>query len=113
MRGFTRSSFSCRLMAMKSRESVVSVSLDIDSAERARAPSLDVPYSLMSEVAFTVLTCPDAHYFPRTQTNALATGLLGVLLLPLIIKTSSMPAPDPASASYKPHLTVVGSEGES
>ncbi|KAK4052709.1 hypothetical protein OIV83_001996 [Microbotryomycetes sp. JL201] len=44
------------------------------------------------------------------QVNGIATGLLGVLLLPMLVKTSKMASPSPASSSYKPHLTVVGSE---
>ncbi|KAJ7604065.1 hypothetical protein FB45DRAFT_958049 [Roridomyces roridus] len=43
------------------------------------------------------------------QVNALATGLLGVLLLPLLQSTAKLPAP-PAFA-MAPHLTFTGSAG--
>jgi hypothetical protein len=39
------------------------------------------------------------------QVNALATGLLSLLLLPLLSKTGTQ---HPES---KPHLTILGSEG--
>ncbi|KAJ6473125.1 hypothetical protein C8R45DRAFT_406992 [Mycena sanguinolenta] len=44
------------------------------------------------------------------QINALSTGLLGVLLLPLLQATSKLPSPLPDSA-ISPHLTITGSEG--
>lgn len=52
----------------------------------------------------------------RTQVNGLATGLLGLLLLPLLRKTAKLPAPDSVpsdnskAVAFKPHLTIVGSE---
>ncbi|SCV69215.1 BQ2448_2235 [Microbotryum intermedium] len=45
------------------------------------------------------------------QTNALSTGLLGLLLIPLLRKTAKLPSPSPESSGFKPHLTIVGSEG--
>lgn len=42
----------------------------------------------------------------RIQTNVIGTGLLGLLLLPLLEKTADLPAP----TSMKPHLTIVASE---
>ena len=47
----------------------------------------------------------------RIQVNGLSTGLLGLLALPALQKTASLPAPAPGS-TIKPHLTIVGSEGE-
>ncbi|KAF7356361.1 Carnitine acetyl transferase [Mycena venus] len=44
------------------------------------------------------------------QVNALSTGLLGVLLLPLLQATSKLPHPLPDTA-LPPHLTITGSEG--
>ncbi|KAF8199209.1 hypothetical protein K438DRAFT_1823202 [Mycena galopus ATCC 62051] len=44
------------------------------------------------------------------QVNALSTGLLGVLLLPLLQRTSTLPHPLPDTA-IAPHLTITGSEG--
>ncbi|KAF8182976.1 hypothetical protein K438DRAFT_1495462, partial [Mycena galopus ATCC 62051] len=44
------------------------------------------------------------------QVNALSTGLLGVLLLPLLQRTSMLPHPLPDTA-IQPHLTITGSEG--
>ncbi|KAF7354600.1 hypothetical protein MSAN_01373300 [Mycena sanguinolenta] len=44
------------------------------------------------------------------QINVLSTGLLGVLLLPLLQATSKLPSPLPGSA-LPPHLTITGSEG--
>ncbi|KAJ7030695.1 hypothetical protein C8F04DRAFT_1112788 [Mycena alexandri] len=41
------------------------------------------------------------------QVNMLATGLLGVLLLPLLKKTAKTPLPDVPSMA--PHLTITGS----
>ncbi|KAF7333452.1 ATP-dependent DNA helicase PIF1 [Mycena venus] len=44
------------------------------------------------------------------QVNILSTGLLGVLLLPLLQKTTRLPAPKPnASPQVLPHLTITGS----
>ncbi|KAJ7931784.1 hypothetical protein B0H13DRAFT_1594033 [Mycena leptocephala] len=45
------------------------------------------------------------------QVNALATGLLGVLLLPLLQATSKLPPPHPDATQTPPHLTFTGSEG--
>ncbi|KAK7025047.1 hypothetical protein R3P38DRAFT_2952500 [Favolaschia claudopus] len=44
------------------------------------------------------------------QVNGLATGLLGVLLLPKLQATSKLPHPLPDTA-LPPHLTFTGSEG--
>ncbi|KAJ7352047.1 hypothetical protein DFH08DRAFT_774914 [Mycena albidolilacea] len=44
------------------------------------------------------------------QVNALSTGLLGVLLLPLLQKSSKLAHPLPDTA-LPPHLTITGSEG--
>ncbi|KAJ7625528.1 hypothetical protein FB45DRAFT_921667 [Roridomyces roridus] len=43
------------------------------------------------------------------QINALSTGLLGVLLLPLLQRTSNLAAPD--AFAMAPHLTLTGSAG--
>ncbi|SGY74432.1 BQ5605_C005g03363 [Microbotryum silenes-dioicae] len=44
------------------------------------------------------------------QTNVLSTGLLGLLLIPLLRKTAKLPSPCPESSGLKTHLTIVGSE---
>ncbi|KAJ7066377.1 hypothetical protein C8F01DRAFT_699096 [Mycena amicta] len=46
------------------------------------------------------------------QVNTLATGLLGVLLLPLLNKTAILPAPLPDSTKIAPHLTITGSAAQ-
>ncbi|KAJ7504305.1 hypothetical protein B0H11DRAFT_1981586 [Mycena galericulata] len=43
------------------------------------------------------------------QINALSTGLLGVLLLPLLQATTRLPAPHPNASQLLPHLTFTGS----
>ncbi|KAJ6519137.1 hypothetical protein C8R45DRAFT_1065919 [Mycena sanguinolenta] len=43
------------------------------------------------------------------QVNVLSTGLLGVLLLPLLQRTSTLPNPLPDTA-IAPHLTLTGSD---
>ncbi|KAF7356338.1 hypothetical protein MVEN_00966100 [Mycena venus] len=43
------------------------------------------------------------------QVNMLATGLLGVLLLPLLKRTASLPPPHPYAPKILPHLTITGS----
>ncbi|KAJ7450212.1 hypothetical protein FB451DRAFT_1146489 [Mycena latifolia] len=45
------------------------------------------------------------------QVNALSTGLLGVLLLPLLQKTARLP-PIPETVQIPPHLTITGSGGQ-
>ncbi len=45
------------------------------------------------------------------QVNNLSTGLLGVLLLPTLAKSATLPAPED-STPMKPHLSVVSSMGE-
>lgn len=45
------------------------------------------------------------------QVNDLSTGLLAVLLLPLLAKTALLPAIE--GSTLKPHLCIVGSEGQS
>lgn len=43
----------------------------------------------------------------RLQVNVISTGLLAILLLPLLAQTAEQfPSPD-----FKPHLTIVASEG--
>jgi retinol dehydrogenase-12 len=55
---------------------------------------------------------PDG-YEETTQVNVLATGLLAVLLLPLLGKTAKLPKPaDAVPASRKPQLEIVSSEGK-
>ncbi|KAJ6566761.1 hypothetical protein B0H19DRAFT_1138548 [Mycena capillaripes] len=43
------------------------------------------------------------------QVNVLSTGLLGVLLLPLLQKTTRLPEPNPNASPVLPHLTITGS----
>ncbi|KAF8216851.1 hypothetical protein K438DRAFT_1558795 [Mycena galopus ATCC 62051] len=43
------------------------------------------------------------------QVNMLATGLLGVLLLPILKKTAQFPLPHPDAPKMSPHLTITGS----
>lgn len=47
------------------------------------------------------------EFSSRLQVNAIATGFLALLLLPLLAKT----AEKFPSTSFKPHLTIVASEG--
>lgn len=55
---------------------------------------------------------PDG-YEETIQVNVLATGLLAVLLLPLLGKTAQLPQPTEAvPADLKPQLEIVSSEGE-
>lgn len=54
----------------------------------------------------------DLARFYSFQVNDLATGLLGLLLLPLLSKTATLPSPTPDIA-FKPRLTFVGSESTS
>jgi hypothetical protein len=51
----------------------------------------------------------DDGYEQTLQVNDLSTGLLGVLALPILEKTSKLP-PLETSPWFKPHLTVVTSE---
>ncbi|KAJ7767954.1 hypothetical protein DFH07DRAFT_683786, partial [Mycena maculata] len=44
------------------------------------------------------------------QVNGIATGLLSVLLLPLLQATSKLPPPHPDAPQMLPHLTITGSE---
>ncbi|KAJ7509771.1 hypothetical protein B0H11DRAFT_1257718 [Mycena galericulata] len=46
------------------------------------------------------------------QVNILSTGLLGVLLLPLLQATTRLPAPDPNASPMLPHLTITGSAAQ-
>ncbi|KAJ7735645.1 hypothetical protein DFH07DRAFT_843487 [Mycena maculata] len=56
------------------------------------------------------VTTPDG-YEQILQVNGIATGLLCVLLLPLLQATSRLPSPHPdASVQMLPHLTITGSE---
>ncbi|KAJ7656358.1 hypothetical protein DFH06DRAFT_1199339 [Mycena polygramma] len=43
------------------------------------------------------------------QVNMLATGLLGVLLLPLLKTTANLPLGQPNTSQIPPHLTITGS----
>lgn len=55
----------------------------------------------------------DATSFARLQVNVLATGLLGVLLLPLLQSTSRLPPLDSdSSINSSPRLTITGSGGK-
>ncbi|KAJ7151331.1 hypothetical protein C8R43DRAFT_1190765, partial [Mycena crocata] len=45
------------------------------------------------------------------QVNALSTGLLAVLLLPLLQSTSKLPPPHPDGTQTPPQLTITGSSG--
>ncbi|KAJ7735789.1 hypothetical protein B0H16DRAFT_128083 [Mycena metata] len=45
------------------------------------------------------------------QVNALSTGLLGVLLLPLLQATTKLPLPHTDASRTPPHLTITGSAG--
>lgn len=44
------------------------------------------------------------------QVNGIATGLLCLLLLPLLARTASLPL-EPGQSVFKPHLTTVVSDG--
>ncbi|KAF7309992.1 hypothetical protein MIND_00372000 [Mycena indigotica] len=46
------------------------------------------------------------------QVNTIATGLLGVLLLPVLHRTAALPAPLPDSTNIVPHLTITGSSAQ-
>ncbi|KAJ6581906.1 hypothetical protein B0H19DRAFT_929440 [Mycena capillaripes] len=43
------------------------------------------------------------------QVNVLSTGLLGILLLPLLQSTTRLPPPHPDASQTPPHLTFTGS----
>ncbi|KAJ7850538.1 putative short-chain dehydrogenase [Mycena leptocephala] len=43
------------------------------------------------------------------QVNVLSTGLLGILLLPLLHSTARLPPPHPDASQTPPHLTFTGS----
>ncbi|KAJ7464629.1 hypothetical protein FB451DRAFT_442808 [Mycena latifolia] len=43
------------------------------------------------------------------QVNLLATGLLAILLLPLLQTTTKLPPPHPDASQTPPHLTITGS----
>ncbi|KAJ7181010.1 hypothetical protein C8R46DRAFT_596720 [Mycena filopes] len=45
------------------------------------------------------------------QVNGLSTGLLAVLLLPLLQATAKLPPPHPGAPQTPPHLTITGSSG--
>jgi hypothetical protein len=47
----------------------------------------------------------------RLQVNVLSTGLLGILLLPLLHSTARLPPPHPDVSQTPPHLTFTGSGG--
>ncbi|KAJ7180982.1 hypothetical protein C8R46DRAFT_1071093 [Mycena filopes] len=46
------------------------------------------------------------------QVNGIATGLLAVLLLPLLQVTTKLPPPHPNAAETLPHLTITGSSAQ-
>ncbi|KAJ7135795.1 hypothetical protein C8R44DRAFT_729350 [Mycena epipterygia] len=46
------------------------------------------------------------------QVNGIATGLLAVLLLPLLQATTRLPPPHPDASQLPPHLTITGSAGQ-
>ncbi|KAJ7464509.1 hypothetical protein FB451DRAFT_1263697 [Mycena latifolia] len=46
------------------------------------------------------------------QVNGIATGLLSVLLLPLLQATTRLPPPHPDALQTPPHLTITGSGGQ-
>jgi len=46
------------------------------------------------------------------QVNGIATGLLGVLLLPLLQTTTKLPPPHPDATQMLPHLTITGSSAQ-
>ena len=52
---------------------------------------------------------PDSNYDVSLQTNVISTGLLALLLLPVVEKTAKMEAPI-ASSGLKPHIILTGSE---
>ncbi|KAJ7763576.1 hypothetical protein DFH07DRAFT_1059253 [Mycena maculata] len=54
-------------------------------------------------------TVTDDGWESVLQVNILSTGLLGVLLLPLLQATSKLPSPHPDVAQTLPHLTITGS----
>lgn len=45
------------------------------------------------------------------QVNALSTGLMSLLLLPKLVETGKLGTPQ-GGEDFKPHLTIVASEGE-
>jgi retinol dehydrogenase-12 len=53
-----------------------------------------------------------AHSPSRIQTNVLSTFLLTALVLPLLIKTATLPVPVEGE-KFKPHLVIVTSDGKS
>ncbi|KAJ7185753.1 retinol dehydrogenase [Mycena filopes] len=55
-------------------------------------------------------TTPDG-WEVTLQVNSISTGLLGVLLLPLLQKTARLPA-IPGTKHAAPHLTITGSAGQ-
>ncbi|KAJ6530002.1 hypothetical protein DFH09DRAFT_151650 [Mycena vulgaris] len=46
------------------------------------------------------------------QINGIATGLLAVLLLPILQATTRLPSPHPDGLQTPPHLTITGSGGQ-
>ncbi|KAJ7117481.1 hypothetical protein C8R44DRAFT_738381 [Mycena epipterygia] len=46
------------------------------------------------------------------QVNGIATGLLAVLLLPVLQATTKLPLPHPDASQMPPHLTITGSAGQ-
>jgi len=52
------------------------------------------------------------QFASRLQANVISTGLLGVLLLPILQRTAAMQAPV-EGVDLKPHLTIVASDSTS
>ncbi|KAJ6530073.1 hypothetical protein DFH09DRAFT_994706 [Mycena vulgaris] len=46
------------------------------------------------------------------QVNGIATGLLAVLLLPILQATTKLPPPHPDALQTPPHLSITGSAGQ-
>ncbi|KAF7340146.1 hypothetical protein MVEN_01933100 [Mycena venus] len=57
------------------------------------------------------MTNLDAGWSLSLQVNGIATGLLAVLLLPLLQVTTKLPPSHPDAHQTPPHLTITGSAG--
>ena len=64
------------------------------------------PFVSKEEVDLTKFV---GSFADRLQANVISTGLLGVLLLPILQRTATMQAPV-EGVNLKPHLTVVASD---
>lgn len=94
--------------------------VDMASFESVRAFAKEVENKLdrldvaMLNAGVTIMrwTTTGDGYETVLQVNAIATGLLALLLLPTLQKTAKLPAPPGASGDpFKPHLNIVASEG--